>query len=321
MSFKLISPQLLAKFARASEDVAIIYELGLVGLYAGISKLVRRRALISLVEGDYRHLGRTGTVWAKVALRRLTARSIDLFIANNPPARDYLVETLKVPRSRIVTGWWLAGLPPDLPGRAPVGAGAPEGAPVFVYAGRLIAPKGVDMLIEAVAIHERATGPCALWIFGDGPEREHLVELASRRGVQDSVTFFGSVDPGALKGAMELCDALVFPTLQDLVGRVVVEALTLGVPVVVSPMTGAAGTVVQDGINGLVADPRDPRELADALARSAEPRTRRTLHEGARRSSAVLAPDAVAARILRAVALVRERRALPRAARREASAH
>ena len=97
MSFKLVSPRLLARFARAPEDVAIIYELGLVGFYAGLSKLVRRRGLISLVEGDYRHLGRTGTAGAKVALRRLAARSVDLFIANNPPARDYLIETLKVP--------------------------------------------------------------------------------------------------------------------------------------------------------------------------------------------------------------------------------
>ena len=56
-SFKLVSPRLLARFARAAEDVVIIYELGLVGFYAGLSKLVRRRGLISLVEGDYRHLG------------------------------------------------------------------------------------------------------------------------------------------------------------------------------------------------------------------------------------------------------------------------
>ena len=231
MSFKLVSPRLLARFARAAEDVVIIYQLGLVGFYAGLSKLVRRRGLISLVEGDYRHLGRTGTAGAKVALRRLAARSVDLFIANNPPARDYLIETLKVPRSRIV-------------------------------------PKGIDLLIEAVAIHRRETGPCTLGIIGDGPEREHLAELARRLGVEDSVIFLGMVDPGALKGALELCDALVFPTLQDLVGRVVVEALTLGVPVVLSPMTGAAGTVVHDGVNGLIVDPRDPRELAKALRRA-----------------------------------------------------
>ena len=160
-------------------------------------------------------------------------------------------------------------------------------------------------------IHRRETGPCTLWIIGDGPEREHLAELARRLGVEDSVIFLGIVDPGALKGALELCDALVFPTLMDLVGRVVVEALTLGVPVVLSPMTGAAGTVVHDGVNGLIVDPRDPRELAKALARFAEPRTRQALRDGARRSGATLAPDAVAALILRAVALVRERRGTP----------
>jgi glycosyltransferase involved in cell wall biosynthesis len=312
MSVKLVSPRLLARFTRATEDVAIFYELGLVGLYAGVSTLVRRRGLISLVEGDYRHLGRTGTAGAKVALRRLAARRVDLFIANSPPARDYLVETLKVPRSRIVTGWWLAGLPDELPARVPSAAPpAPAGEPLFVCAGRLIAPKGIDLLIEAVAVHRRETGACTVWIIGDGPERERLTELARLLGVEDSVIFLGTVDPGELKGALELCDALVFPTLQDLVGRVVVEALTVGVPVVLSPMTGAAGTVVRDGVNGLIVDPRDPRALAGALARFAEPRTRTTLRAGARDSSAMLAPDAVAALILRAVALVRERRGTP----------
>jgi glycosyltransferase involved in cell wall biosynthesis len=312
MSFKLVSPQLLARFVRAGEDVAIFYELGLVGLYAGLSKLVRRRALISLVEGDYRHLGRTGTAGAKVILRRLAARSVDLFIANNPPARDYLIRTLKVPTSRIVTGWWLAGWPRDLPARTPIGVTPPpDGTALFVCAGRLIEPKGIDLLIEAVAIHRRETGPCTLWIIGDGPEREHLTELSRRLGVDDSVVFLGTVDPTTVKGALELCDALVFPTLQDLVGRVVVEALSVGVPVVLSPMTGAAGTVVRDGVNGLIVDPRNPRELAGALARFADPQTRSALRDGARRSSAVLAPDAVASLILRAIALVRERRTTP----------
>lgn len=312
MSVKLVSPRMLARFARAAEDVTIVYELGLVGLYAGLAKLVRRRGLISLVEGDYRHLGRTGTASAKVALRRLAARSVDLFIANNPPARDYLVETLRVPRSRIMTGWWLAGLPLDLPARLPANAPVvPEGTPLFVCAGQLDPRKGVDLMIEAVAIYRRETGPCALWVIGDGPEREHLAELARVLGVEDAVGFLGSVDPGALKGALEVCDALVFPTLQDLVGRVVVEALTVGVPVVLSPMTGAAGTVVRDGVNGLIVDPRDPRELARALARFSEPQTREALRAGARGTSASLAPDAVAALILRAVELVRERRGEP----------
>src|SRR6266567_3514577 len=177
---------------------------------------------------------------------RFVARSIDLFIANNAPARAYLVDTLKVPGSRIVTGWWLAGLPPELPGKVPSAAPVPEGTPLFLCVGRLIAPKGIDLLLEAGAVHRRQVGPCMLWVLGDGPERAALGHLARRLGIEDSVAFLGTVDPAGLKGALEACDALVFPTLQDLVGRVVVEALTVGVPVVVSPMTGAAGTIVKD---------------------------------------------------------------------------
>ena len=57
---------MLLEFARAPEDVFIIYELGLVGLYAGLSKLFRPHKVVSLVEGDYRHIGRTGTAPLKV---------------------------------------------------------------------------------------------------------------------------------------------------------------------------------------------------------------------------------------------------------------
>ena len=304
ISVKLVSPRLLGSFVRAAENVAIVYELGLVGLYAGLSKLVRRRKLISLVEGDYRHLGVTGTAGVKVALRRLAARSVDLFIANNAPARDYLIDTLKVPGSRIVTGWWLAGLPPELPAHPPAGATpVPDGTPLFLCVGRLIPPKGIDLLLEAVAVHRREVGPCMLWVIGEGPERAALGQLARRLGIEDSVAFLGTVDPGGLKGALQACDALVFPTLQDLVGRVVVEALTVGVPVVVSPMTGAAGTIVHHRVNGLVVDPGDRRALSSALALVVDPEIQPSLRAGARRVGDALTPDAVAALILRSVEL------------------
>jgi glycosyltransferase involved in cell wall biosynthesis len=81
-------------------------------------------------------------------------------------------------------------------------------------------------------------------------------------GARDLITFLGPVDHEVLKGAFEACQAFVFPTLQDFVGRVAVEALTAGTPLVVSPMTGAVGTIVPDGVNGIVVDPRDPRALA-----------------------------------------------------------
>jgi glycosyltransferase involved in cell wall biosynthesis len=306
MSVKAVSPRLLAEFARAPEDVLVIYELGLVGLYAGLSKLFRRHKVVSLVEGDYRHLGRTGSARLKVALRRFAARFVDAFVANNMPARDYLVRTLNVDADKIVVGWWLAGLPADLAARRPDAPAAPDGAPLFVSAGRLIPQKGFDLLIRAMATYRREFGPCALWIIGDGPERDALLELATRLDIREEISFLGTLDHEALKGAFEECNAFVFPTLQDFVGRVAVEALSAGAPIVISAMTGAVGTIVHDGVNGIVVDPHDTRALAEAMRNAADPQTSHVLREGVQRLNAPLRPEAAAEVILGAVARVRE---------------
>ena len=228
-----------------------------------------------------------------------------MFVANNAPARDYLIRTLNVPEDKIIVGWWLAGLPADLAAHPPAAAPDPEGVPLFVCAGRLIPQKGTDLVIRALAVYRRQFGPCALWIIGDGPERERLVQLSRRLGVEDAVTFLGMVDHHALKGAFQACQAFVFPTLQDFIGRVVVESLSAGTPVVASPMTGAVGTIVHDGVNGIVVDPRDASALAEAMHKAADPETSRALREGVRRTSAELRPEAASQVVLRAVARVR----------------
>ena len=302
MSVKLVSPRMFLELARAPEDVLISYELGLIGLYAGLSKLFRPHKVVSLVEGDYRHLGRAGTAPLKVMARRFTARFIDVFVANNPPAREYLIRTLDVPEDKIIVGWWLAGMPADLPARPLAIAAVPEGSPLFVCAGRLIPQKGIDLVIRALPIYRRQFGPCTLWVIGEGPERESLVQLSRRLGVEAMVTFLGAVDHQVLKGAFQACQAFVFPTLQDFVGRVVVEALSAGAPVVVSPMTGAVGTIVHDGVNGIVVDPRDASALAEAMHRAADPDTSCALRDGVRQTSVALSPEAVTDVLLSAVA-------------------
>jgi glycosyltransferase involved in cell wall biosynthesis len=305
MSIKLVSPRMALELARAPEDVLIIYELGLVGLYAGLSKLVRPHKVVSLVEGDYRHIGRAGTAPLKVAVRRLAARCVDVFVANNPPAREYLIRTLGVPEDKIIVGWWLAGMPDDLVARPLAAARVPDGVPLFVCAGRLIPQKGIDLVIRALAVYRRQFGLCALWVMGDGPEQESLVQLSRWLGVEDMVSFLGTVDHQALKAAFQACQAFVFPTLQDFVGRVVVEALSAGAPVVASPMTGAVGTIVHDGVNGIVVDPRDASALAGAMHRAVDPETSRALLEGVRRTNAALRPEAVTEVLLGAVARAR----------------
>jgi glycosyltransferase involved in cell wall biosynthesis len=305
---KLVSPRILLELARAPEDVLITYELGLLGLYTGLSKLFRRHKVISLIEGDYRHVGRASSGPLRLVVRRLAARSMDVFVANNLPARDYLIRTLYVPEDKIIVGWWLAGMPADLQAR-PVAEAVPTGSPLFVCAGRLIPLKGTDLVIRALAVYRRQFGRCVLWVIGEGPERESLVELSHQLGVEDMVTFLGQVDHQVLKGAFQACQAFVFPSLQDFTGRALVEALSADAPVVVSPMTGAVGTIVHDGVNGIVVEPRDAAALAEAMHRAADPDTSRALRAGVQQMSAALRPEAVTEVLLSAVARARDGRA------------
>lgn len=307
MTIQLISPRLLVELVKADEDVVVSYEFGLVGLYAVLSKLLHpRRKVICLVQADYDHLGRSGTAWLKVVFRRFAARFVDVFVANNQPARDYVIHVLEVPEDKIIVGWWLAGLPQNLQARAPDVVGTvPDDVPLFLCAAQLIPRKGIDLLIEAVAIYKQEFGPCKVWIIGDGPEKDSLLRLTRRLQVEDAVTFLGTVDREGLMGALKACDVFVFPTLKDFVGRAVVEALTAGVPVVLSPMTGAAETIVRHGVNGFIIDPRDRRAWADAMHRAVDPETLRALRAGVEETNASLTPDAAAEVVLRAAAIAR----------------
>ena len=75
--------------------------------------------------------------------------------------------------------------------------------------------KGTDLVIRALAVYRRQFGPCALWVIGEGPERESLVQLSRRLDVEDMVTFLGTVDHQVLKGAFQAFQAFVFPSLQE----------------------------------------------------------------------------------------------------------
>jgi len=270
-----------------------------------MSKVRGRRKVVVLVEGDPGHLGKTGSAGVKVLLRRLIARFADVIVANSSAATNYLAGTLRVERERIVEGWWLAGLPgtDDAPGGREYTE--IDQAPVFLVAGQLIPRKGIDLLLPAIARYVAECGRCHLRIVGDGPERHRLEQQAKELGIQEHTEFVGAIAHQDMIDMLRSCDLLVFPTLYDLVGRVVVEALSVGTPVAVSCRSGAANTLVQEGKNGVVMNPEDPASMVDALRRATDPELYERILAGARASRAELTPDAAADVIARGVAIAR----------------
>ena len=134
-----------------------------------------------------------------------------------------------------------------------------------LHVGRLIARKGVDGLMQAMAL-ARHTVRLRLLLVGSGPEEPRLRRLAKELGIAGDVEFRGFVDQSGLPGVYREADVLAFPTHGDTFGMVVVEAAAAGLPIIASPFAGATTELVEDGHSGYVADPHDLEAWVRALA-------------------------------------------------------
>lgn len=137
----------------------------------------------------------------------------------------------------------------------------PADGPV-VAVGRLMAEKGFDVLIEAVALMDEAQRPEVV-IVGDGPDRALLEALALRRDV--SATLAGAVAPSEIGDWYRRARLVCVPSRREGFGIVVAEALATGRPVVATAV-GAAPQFITEGVNGYLVPPDDAAALSDALA-------------------------------------------------------
>jgi glycosyltransferase involved in cell wall biosynthesis len=97
-----------------------------------------------------------------------------------------------------------------------------------IFVGRLVPYKGCDMVIEAAASAVRA-GALTLTIVGDGPERPALEEQARQLGLSDAVRFVGLLPPDQVGACYRDADLLLFPSVREFGGGVVLEAMAMGV--------------------------------------------------------------------------------------------
>jgi glycosyltransferase involved in cell wall biosynthesis len=143
----------------------------------------------------------------------------------------------------------------------PARAGGHEQRRRVVFAGRLVAPKGVDRLIRAA---QELPGT-EFSICGDGWDLKRLRRLAERLGVDDRVMFRGWLAPVELARELAEASVVAIPSLwPEPFGLVGIEAFAAGRPVVASD-TGGVRDWLQDGVSGLLVKPGDAHELAARL--------------------------------------------------------
>ncbi len=150
------------------------------------------------------------------------------------------------------------------------------------YIGRIVSEKGVDILLRAAA---QLDGDWRLRLVGGGPARDRIKSQAQALGVAERLTFAGQLPSADLPAEYHKIDTLVLPSLtrpnwKEQFGRVLVEAMASGVPVIGSDsgaipgVIGAAGRIVPEG---------DVQALARALGElHDQPGLRRELSEQGR---------------------------------------
>jgi glycosyltransferase involved in cell wall biosynthesis len=201
------------------------------------------------------------TVMAKAAVATPVSRETASILGIPPEQAERLVVPMGVEIDRI---------------QGDVGERAPEFAR-FLFVGRLVEKKGVDVLLRALAELREAR----LVVVGDGPSRPMLEELAAELGLSTRVTFAGQQGRERVAEELRLAHALVIPSRVaadgDADGTPVVmsEGMAAGVPIIASSLGGLAEHITS-GRNGLLVKANDPDALADGLRRVLEDRKEAT---------------------------------------------
>ena len=136
--------------------------------------------------------------------------------------------------------------------------------PQLITVCRLVPAKGIDTLLRACAELKQRGLPYVLHIIGDGPIREELETMAKDLGIYNETIFYGyMLHPEEF---MPFSDIFVLPSRAESFGSVFAEAALCWLALV-GTTVGGIPEQIEDGVNGLLVPPDDPKALSDALER------------------------------------------------------
>lgn len=135
---------------------------------------------------------------------------------------------------------------------------------ILISMGDLIKRKNYNPVIEAVA---KLKNPDVHYLIcGKGPELDRLKALAKSLGVEEQIHFLGFRTD--VKELLQIADIFVFSTLQEGLPRSLMEAMSAGLPCVVSKIRGNVD-LVEEEINGFLCGVKDSDAFADAIQKLA----------------------------------------------------
>jgi glycosyltransferase involved in cell wall biosynthesis len=209
--------------------------------------------------------------WAVLKAERFAAKRCNLviFVNSDDLALAAAKEIVKPGRARLIYNG--VDLERFRPGDDPAlrdELGIPMDAPVIGYIGEIRRERNLDVLVEATAALKKVSHPhLHLVMVGDHSlepkEPEHLERLASRLGMEGRLHFTGyRRDPERF---YRIFNVYALPSTREGFGVTLIEAMASEVPAVACRVRGPRD-IIDDGLDGILVNDRDSRELADAVA-------------------------------------------------------
>jgi len=207
--------------------------------------------------------GFTGGGWRNRLYERLQRRAFRRFDAvvavSEPMARQLAASGVPVPRLHMIPNAYAAAAPPLARDAARAALGISGATWVVGWVGRLSHEKGLDVMIDAMAVWREPSATLA--VIGDGRERTRLEAHARDRGVASAIRWLGLVpEAGTLYRAF---DVFALSSRTEGTPIALFEAMDAGVPIVAASVGGVPAVV--SPAEALLVPPGHPAALADAL--------------------------------------------------------
>jgi glycosyltransferase involved in cell wall biosynthesis len=244
---------------RDDYDVVHIHQHSWFGLSAVlIARLIGRPSLIKLPNvGDYGLPGmsRMRLGWLRLRLFKLADGVVSM---SEESGRE--LTAIGYPATRV---FWTTNGISLRPEHVPAGERV-AGEPLrVVFVGRLMAQKGIDLLLRAwQSVVACVSVPCRLEIWGDGPLAPELRRECERLGLVGTVEFKGHVS--GVREALPAVDVFVLPSLNEGNSNSLLEAMAAGVAVVATRV-GGTPLLVGDAADRWLCEPGDIDALAEKL--------------------------------------------------------
>jgi glycosyltransferase involved in cell wall biosynthesis len=219
-----------------------------------LARLAGRCLRVGLTDSQYH-----GTLRQKVAClgsQRLQRRWFDVLWATGERQADY-ARRLGFSGTRLWQGAYACEWERFAAARLP----AHRRERKFLFVGRFVEAKGIDVLKEAYRTYRtQAPDPWALECIGLGP-------LKSVLEGEEGVEMPGFVQPQDLPKTMATAGAFVLPSREENWGVVLQEAAALGLPLIATEACGAGVHLLRDGWNGFTVETGSARDLTRAMIR------------------------------------------------------